>query len=298
MGRSNLDFRRMCVYCSVGGLTFQFSIESGQVPNNYQPFIVEKADNLLFRLSVVSHLQSDSVSSDAQLVHIDRQEADMPRLEVYREANKWILLTSMYRDAAICSRLEANDDWSEATLYVGEEARDFAINNAMMMLYAFTSLKYRALEMHASVTVRGDKGYLFLGKSGTGKSTHSRLWQAAFSDAWLLNDDNPIVRIEDDGIWVYGSPWSGKTPCYKSERRKVGAFVQLFQAPANSISPCRPSKAYIYIFSSSSGLKFLETVCDQLYDIVAEIIKKVGVYELQCLPNEEAAQLCAQTCLS
>ena len=92
----------MCVYCSVGGLTFQFSIESGQVPNNYQPFIVEKADNLLFRLSVVSHLQSDSVSSDAQLVHIDRQEADMPRLEVYREANKWILLTSMYRDATIC----------------------------------------------------------------------------------------------------------------------------------------------------------------------------------------------------
>ncbi|MBR2168403.1 MAG: hypothetical protein IJ920_08885 [Paludibacteraceae bacterium] len=131
------------------------------MPNNYQPFIVEKADNLLFRLSVVSHLQSDSLSSDAQLVHIDRQEADMPRLEVYREANKWILLTSMYRDAAICSRLEANEDWSEATLYVGEEARDFAINNAMMMLYAFTSLKYRALEMHASVTVRGDKGYLF-----------------------------------------------------------------------------------------------------------------------------------------
>ena len=107
-----------------------------------------------------------------------------------------------------------------------------------------------------------------------------------------------VDSIEDDGIWVYGSPWSGKTPCYKSERRKVGAFVQLFQAPANSISPCRPSKAYIYIFSSSSGLKFLETVCDQLYDIVAEIIKKVGVYELQCLPNEEAAQLCAQTCLS
>lgn len=285
----------MCVYCSVGGLTFQFSIESGQVPNNYQPFIVEKADNLLFSLSVVSHLQSDSFSSDAQLVHIDRQEADMPRLEVYREANKWILLTSMYRDAAICSRLEANEDWSEATLYVGEEARDFAINNAMMMLYAFTSLQYRALEMHASVTVRGDKGYLFLGKSGTGKSTHSRLWQEAFDDAWLLNDDNPVVRIEDDGVWVYGSPWSGKTPCYKNARARVGAFVRLHQAPQNSITKARPSKAYVEIYGSCSGLKFTEAVRDELYEVIRKVIEAVPVWELDCLPNHDAAYLCCES---
>ena len=56
-----------------------------------------------------------------------------------------------------------------------------------------------------------------MGKSGTGKSTHSRLWLENVPGATLLNDDNPIVRLTLVGAIVYGSPWSGKTPCYKNE---------------------------------------------------------------------------------
>ena len=57
---------------------------------------------------------------------------------------------------------------------------------------------------------------MLLGKSGTGKSTHSRLWLKYIPDTKLLNDDNPAVRIMDNNtIMIYGTPWSGKTPCYK-----------------------------------------------------------------------------------
>ena len=297
----------MCTYCAVGGLAFKVEgLAFSEVPGNYQPFVVEKADELLFTLRVCEQSGEWKVESgEWELVHEDKVEEDMPRLEIYKKSDGWVILTAMYRDAEICSKLEASSDFAEATLVINGEngdaslngaVREFAINNATMLLFAFTALKYRALEMHASVTVKDDRGYLFLGKSGTGKSTHSRLWMEAFEDAWLLNDDNPVVRLEDDGVWVYGSPWSGKTPCYKNARARVGAFVRLHQAAENSIEKARPSKAYIDVYSSCSGLKFMPEVRDELYGVIARVVESVPVFELDCLPNTEAAQVCAAMC--
>ncbi len=288
----------MCVYCAIGGLAFKVEgLAFSEVPGNYQPFVVEKADELLFTLRVCEQVGEWKVESgEWELVHEDRSEADMPRLEIYQSSRGWLINMSMTRDSEICARLRASENFAEAELAVCSPiaaVRDFAINNATMLLFAFTALKYKALELHASVVVKDAKGYLFLGKSGTGKSTHSRMWQEAFEDAWLLNDDNPVARVEEDGVWVYGSPWSGKTPCYKNARARVGAFVRLHQAPQNSITKARPSKAYVEIYGSCSGLKFTEAVRDELYEVIRKVIEAVPVYELECLPDVAAAQVCA-----
>ncbi len=294
----------MCVYCAIGELAFglAFSDEHIELPLNFKPFIVPEAHVVatpLFTLRVSDRL-TDSLSEkgDWTLVHNDISEADMPRLEIYQSSRGWLINMSMTRDSEICAMLRASSDFAEAELAVCSPiaaVRDFAINNATMLLFAFTALKYKALELHASVVVKDEKGYLFLGKSGTGKSTHSRMWLEAFEDAWLLNDDNPVVRIEDDGVWVYGSPWSGKTPCYKNARARVGAFVRLHQAPQNSITKARPSKAYVEIYGSCSGLKFTEAARDELYEVIRKVIEAVPVWELDCLPNHDAAYLCCES---
>jgi len=132
-----------------------------------------------------------------------------------------------------------------------------------------------------------------LGHSGTGKSTHAQQWLQAFPDAKLLNDDNPVVRILDDGsARVYGSPWSGKTPCYKSADVPVQALVQLAQAPHNEIRLLRPTQAYPYILSSISGLKMEPAMMDRLYETIAALLESKPVYFLECLPNPDAAQVC------
>ena len=288
----------MCFYCAIGGLAFKVEgLAFSEVPGNYQPFVVEKADELLFTLRVCEQVGKWKVESgEWELVHEDRSEADMPRLEIYQNAGGWLIQMSMTRDSEVCASLKTDTHFANAELVINSQhaaVRDFAINNATMLLFAFTALKYKTLELHASVVVRDERGYLFLGKSGTGKSTHSRMWLGAFDDAWLLNDDNPVVRIEDDGVWVYGSPWSGKTPCYKNARARVGAFVRLHQAPQNSITKARPSKAYVEIYGSCSGLKFTEAARDELYEVIRKVIEAVPVYELECLPNSAAAKVCA-----
>lgn len=264
---------------------------------NYAPFASDETSaQALFTLRVKEVDEIEATHPTWRTVFTDTSDDDMPRIEVYRDGTDWIIRESMFKDSPICLQIRATEDFGQAELQTPRQSSRFAIDNAAMLLYAFTTADKGILEMHASVTVRGDRAYMFLGKSGTGKSTHSRQWMAAFADAWLLNDDNPILRIEEhDGekqVWVYGSPWSGKTPCYKNDCRRVGAIVKLTQAPENKTHTLRLPEAYAYMLSSSSGLKIEPKMMDALYETMSQAIQLVTVYGLECLPNTDAAEVC------
>ena len=266
---------------------------------NYAPFEVTQVDDRQPLFALTMHepqTELPALSADCQTVYSDTTEDDMPRLDIYRNNGTWILREAINKNAPVTLHMTMSEDFSQAHLYMLANANlRFAVDNATMLLFAFASAKYATLEMHASVTIRGDYGYMFLGKSGTGKSTHSRQWIETFQDAWLLNDDNPVVRLKEDGVYVYGSPWSGKTPCYKNEVRRVGAFVKLLQAPYNKMHTLRLPEAYAYILSSSSGLKIIPEIMDTLFETISRLIQTVQVYGMECLPNHDAAILCAET---
>jgi len=294
-----MNNRKRVTYCVAEHYFVIEAAESVFEPmTNYAPFISTFPQNKqpLFELQVEEPQETlPIISEEWESLYTDKSDADMPRIEIYRNGDEWILRESMMRDGEACLQITASHDFSKCRLLQLPSKSRFAIDNASMLLFAFTSARFATLEMHASVTVRGDYGYLFLGKSGTGKSTHSRMWLETFEDAWLLNDDNPVVRLKEDGAYVYGSPWSGKTPCYKNDVRRIGAFVKLVQAPYNKAHTLRLPEAYAYILSSSSGLKIVPEMMDQLYDTISRLIQTVQVYGLECLPDNDAAQLCAQT---
>lgn len=225
----------------------------------------------------------------------DNTEEDMPRIEVYKASGGWLLRVAMVAKAPISCEIECNEDFTQGVLYMMPDCQDvrFCIDNALMLLFAFRTAPMMTLEMHAAVVVRGEgRGYLFLGHSGTGKSTHARQWLAAFDDAWLLNDDNPILRVMEDGeVRVYGSPWSGKTPCYKNAYARVGGIVKLSQAPHNKIRTISLPEAYAYMLSSASGMKMDRHMADCMYESIKHVITHVKCYHLDCLPNTEAAEV-------
>ena len=65
--------------------------------------------------------------------------------------------------------------------------------------------------LHSSCVVYEDKAYLFSAPCGTGKSTHTQIWLKRFPGAYILNDDKPAIRIMEDGVYAFGTPFSGKT---------------------------------------------------------------------------------------
>lgn len=303
------------IYCVAG---HSFLVESSNEMllaqmTNYEPFGVDQALDAepIFALSVEQNgLLKEEQRSVYQHTFTDNSEDDMPRIEVYRSSEKeWLIRVSQIATSPICCELACNGDFTHGQLYIAGDCQDvrFCIDNGLMLMYAFRTAPLMTLEMHAAVVVKkvpefqcsnGSKGenalgYLFLGHSGTGKSTHARQWLSAFEDAYLLNDDNPILRVMEDGeVRVYGSPWSGKTPCYKNDSAPVGGIIKLSQASENQISSITLPQAYAYMLSSASGLKMEQSMADNLFETIKHVITHTPCYHLACLPNQEAASVC------
>lgn len=154
----------------------------------------------------------------------------------------------------------------------------------------------QVLAIHSSTIQCQGKAILFLGESGTGKSTHTRLWLKHIPQSHLLNDDSPFLRIDRSQVMAHGSPWSGKTPCYLNESFPVCAFVRLSQAPYNRIHPLSTMEAISALLPSFSPFfRFDEILRPHLLQLLSDILTRVPVYHLECLPDCAAAELAYQT---
>lgn len=217
---------------------------------------------------------------------------------VYRTASDGYRFEISNVSDRICAVVETNRDFTEnkvALLTDQASDRAFGLNNAIMIVYAFATAAYGTLLIHASVIRNSGKGFLFLGVSGTGKSTHSRLWLNYIPGSDLMNDDNPVVRLLEHQVVVYGSPWSGKTPCYRNIQAPIGAFVRLEQKKENVIRKESTLYAFAHLLSSVSTMKWDREVYNQICSTISGILALIPVYHLGCLPDEAAAKLSYET---
>ena len=196
----------------------------------------------------------------------------------------------------------AFDIWfreGETVVYLGGNWSMLLYRFALWVAYGLMTLRRDTLAIHSSCIVYQDKAVLFLGESGTGKSTHTRLWREHIEGAVLLNDDSPMIRVEKGKVWAYGSAWSGKTPCYKQERYELVACVRLSQAPYNRIQKLPVLQAYGAIHPSCAPeFAYDDALYDEVSRIIGQILSVVPCYHLACLPDREAALLSCQTLFS
>ncbi|OWV26674.1 hypothetical protein B7988_03515 [Fibrobacter sp. UWB1] len=264
--------------------------------DNYAPFATEKAGEGLFLMRVE---YGESPAYTEELCQDEEGQQIVCGLTAGQNSVFDFRLQKKKTGVLVCSK-----DYKTATLFIPQGTAaallKFAVNNALMVLYAIASAPYNTALFHAAVVNYEGKGYMFLGKSGTGKSTHARLWLKYNEGSELLNDDNPVVRIEKDaegnGVTrVYGSPWSGKTPCYKNEVYPLGGFVMLSQAPYNKIERLRGVRAYAALVPCISGKRWESVIADGLHKTENALAMNVPVWYLECLPDEDAAKLCCET---
>ena len=198
---------------------------------------------------------------------------------------------------AECCMLQTDKEFSHCrcALNGSYDMRCFGLNNALMLIFAFASSLHHTLLIHASLVRQNGRGYAFIAKSGTGKSTQVSLWLRYLPGCDLMNDDNPVVRVVDGLPYIYGSPWSGKTPCYRNVKARLGAITRIDRAPQNSIERLSPVEAFASLLPSCSSMKWDEDIYNRICDTVSLIVESTGIYTLHCLPDREAAELCKAT---
>ena len=173
------------------------------------------------------------------------------------------------------------------------DMRSFGLNSVLMLAFAFAGASRSVLLIHASLVRHRGWGYPFIAKSGTGKSTQVSSWLRYIPDCDLMNDDNPIIRILDDGKpYIFGSPWSGKTPCYRNVMAPLGAITRIDRADKNWVERLNPVEAFTSFLPSCSSMKWDIDIYRKICDTVTRVVETVPIYTLHCLPDKEAAMVC------
>lgn len=163
--------------------------------------------------------------------------------------------------------------------------------------FFFTQLlRYNGFYLHASAVAYQGKGYLFSAYSGTGKSTHTRLWQTVFGEeAVVFNDDKTPLRCLD-GIWyAYGAPWCGKDHINVNRKVPLGGICFLKRASENRIRRLSATEAALKILPQTFNRFPRMEMLDQVLSYVNRLVREIPVFELACLPDEGAAQLSCAT---
>ena len=274
----------MTRHYKVAGHTFAVngSEELFEQMGNYEPFRCEGGEPL-FTLTECSGVVPE-------YTEVFRQEEDGTHIICGRTASGNDVFEFKGRKKSlgclICSK-----DYREGRLIMTNGISEMMLNSALMIMFTLATAGKGTLLFHAAVVSQEGMGYLFLGTSGTGKSTHAQLWLEHIEGTELVNDDNPVVR---DGV-VYGSPWSGKTPCYRNVSAPIGGIVMLSQAPYNKIRRLSGIEAYVDLAESVGGKVWDNHIAESQHQTENTLVSTIPMWHLECLPDEAAARLCHNT---
>lgn len=203
------------------------------------------------------------------------------RLKGNKEDSEWIMSSSR--------------DFKHSIIYFVEDELYISpvVSWLLMVTYSQAILFLKSILVHASVVLKDGRGYAFLGKSRVGKSTHSKLWIETLKDCSLLNDENPVVRIHEDGrVMVYGSPWSGKARSYHNQGVVLQGMACLRQGDQNIFTKLEGKASLVHVIPSINSLNWNMSIFNQMLDTLEYILGRIPIGLLCCLPNEDSAKLC------
>lgn len=232
----------------------------------------------------------------------------------YKIANKVVEVTSIYDDVhKYCADYQTDEpaDYSVITTQADivfereKSAREDEIEGiptrhfsdsyleelAVYRKIAEKMIEYDTVLFHGSVVAVDDVGYLFTAKSGTGKSTHTRLWREYFGNrAVMVNDDKPLLKNTDSGVTAYGTPYNGKHRLGTNISVPLKAICILTRAADNHIEPITREQAYTMllqqVYRPADGVKMMKTL-----DLVDRLADSIKLYRLGCNMDISAAKI-------
>ena len=153
-------------------------------------------------------------------------------------------------------------------------------------------LGFQGFMLHASAVAIDNQAFLFSAMSGTGKSTHTELWQKHFGAerAVIINDDKPAIRYMDERFYVYGTPWSGKSDKNADLKVPLGGIVFIERSPLNCINKIKGKEA-IHMILQQTIRPQESAQTDTLLTLIDQLLTAVPIYKMSCDISENAVKV-------
>ncbi len=205
---------------------------------------------------------------------------------------------------AIIDKLDSPDNLS-AALYITKDCTkvrgylkdienlggapvDIRAFNMIGDAFKYIAIKHDGFVFHSSTIKYKDKGILFSAHSGTGKSTHTRLWLEYYpEEASMINDDSPLIKLVDGKPFVFGTPWSGKTDINDNVSAALSTIVFLRRAPISSITPLEFNEAFKLFIEQAFILPFAPSFMSFIAT-ADKVLRQIKMTILNCNISKDA----------
>lgn len=224
---------------------------------------------------------------------------------IYKIADCVVEINSIYNDIHIlCKKYEFNDK-AEFYISTDKEVIDFEKQKtadhsfsegyletlAVLRMLSNKLIEKNIILFHGSALSFSGDGYIFSAKSGTGKSTHARIWRERFGNSVkMINDDKPMIKITDNSAFVYGTPWNGKHRLGENISAPIKAICFLKRSEVNFIKKTEALNIYPQLLSQVYKPTD-KALFEKTLDLLRKLCSCVDFYELECNMEPEAAEV-------
>lgn len=276
----------------------------GKTPQIFQkyltcghPFQTINNSNTEKKFTVVldSHLEDWNHKFDlfSQRKKISVFEYENSVCEIFQYKNEYLIrLEFKDKKDALLIVSENNNTVFLTNFSSQEQTEIYDFQFLLWLIYGIATLNENTVAIHASTIVYQNQAILFLGESGTGKSTHTHLWQKHIKGSFVLNDDSPIVRIINGKPMAFGSMWSGKSAYYINESYPIAGMVRIVQAKQNTIKKLNKLEALAAVYPSCPPMfAHDKRLSENISEILSSILIETPIFTLYCLPDLDSVSV-------
>lgn len=211
---------------------------------------------------------------------------------IYKDDNGyiiWILNRIKSNEDVII--YEINNKWNHCKLiYDITNTNNTYPFEYLSRIFSYFTITEGGVVLHGVLMEYNGKGVIISAPSGTGKTTHARMWRDT-QRALIINGDRALCR-KIDGKWTgFGMPWCGTSGEYINRSIQIDAIVVLEQAKENSVEKLDILQAFNHMMQNITAPTWEKKLLNKAMDCLEDMVNEIPVYKLKCTPDIEAVEV-------
>ena len=182
-----------------------------------------------------------------------------------------------------------SSDWRNFKIFPENKEEGVSVFNNFGKIFAYSLLNYNSIMFHGVLLEYKEKGIVILAPSGTGKTTHARMWRD-YKKAIIINGDKTICKKVDNEWYAYGSPWFGTSGECINRKVTIDAMVILERENENRVFKLNRFDAALQLMKRMYAPTWDEKLLNNALDKINDIVNDVPILKLECLPNLDSVE--------
>lgn len=278
-------FEEAAYYLRIAGLTLKLCGDKAAFSEEFMPFLLPEAElshaGACTDLTIVVSEDEPPARENGSYLLRD------PQLCVYETLTHYTLL---FPSSYVLKEAHLTKNGDRAVFYCTppyDEVLVYELFHAIRIAFLYLAGRKGMYAIHSASILYRDKAWLFSGPSGTGKSTHTGLWNEYYSTP-IINGDLNLLAVENGKALIHGIPWCGTSGICDTKTHELGGIVLLKQYPENRLFPLKEDEKQLLVLQRLISPLWNEPMMENMLSFIGQLSGRISTYRLGCTISKDA----------